>query len=83
MDAIKVRLTRRAGDCCISKDELLRDILQWAPLHGRAKAGQPDRAYIQQLCADTEYSVEDVPGAMDARDGWRESVMEIRAGSVT
>ena len=28
----------------------------------------------EQLCADTECSLEDLPGAMDDRDGWRKSV---------
>ena len=36
-----------------------------------------------ELCADTGYSLEDLPGAMDDRNGWRESVREICAGSVT
>ena len=30
------------------------------------------RNYIQQLCADTGCSLEDLPGAIDDRDGWRE-----------
>ena len=77
---IKVRRTRHAGHCWRSKDELISDILQWTPLHGRAKAGWPARTYIQQLCADTGYSL---PGAMDEREGWRERVREIRAGSAT
>ena len=33
--------------------------------------------------ADTGYSLEDLPGAMDGGDGWRERVREIRAGSAT
>ena len=35
------------------------------------------------LCADTGYSCEYLPGAMDDRDGWQERVREIRASSVT
>ena len=45
---------------------------------GRAKVGRPARIYIQQLCADTGCTLEDLPGAIDDRDGWRE-----RASSVT
>ena len=44
--------------------------------HGRAKAGRPARTYTQQLCADTRYSLEDLPGAIDDRDGWRERQRE-------
>ena len=65
---IKVRRTRHAGHCWRSKDELIRDVLLWTPSHGWAKAGRPDRTYIQQLCADTRCS----PEATDDREGWRE-----------
>ena len=51
--------------------------------HGRIKVGQPARSYIRQLSADTGYSLEDLPGAMDDREGWRERVWEIHAGCVT
>ena len=64
-------------------DELISDILQWTPSHGRAKAGRPARTYIQQLCTDTGYSLEDLLGAMDDRDGGREKVRENCAGSAT
>ena len=37
--------------------------------HGRAKAGRPARTYIQQLCDDTGYNLEELPGAMDDKDG--------------
>ena len=48
-------------------DELMCDVLQWTPSHGRAKAGRPVRTYVQQLCADTGYSPEDQPEAIDDR----------------
>ena len=67
----------------MGKDNLISDILRWTPAHGRAKAGRPTRTYIQQLSADTGYSLEDLLGEMDDREGWRERVREIRAGSVT
>ena len=75
---IKVRRTRHAGHYWRSKDELISVILKWTPSHGQAKAGRPARSYIQQLCTDTGYSLEDLPGAVDDRDGWRERVREIR-----
>ena len=80
---IQVRRTRYAGHCWISRDELVSDILQWTPSHGQAKSGRPARTYIQQFCADTGYNLEDLPGAMDDRDGWWERIREICAGSVT
>ena len=50
----------------------------WTPTHGRAKAGRPARTYIQQLCCP-----EDLPGAMNDREKWRERVRDIRATSTT
>ena len=80
---IQVRQTRHAGPCWRSRDELMSVILRWTPLHRRAKAGRPARIYIEQLCADTRCSLEDLPGAMDDRDGWRERVSNIRDGGGT
>ena len=40
---IQVRRTRHAGHCWRSRDELIRDVLWWTPIHGRAKAGRPAR----------------------------------------
>ena len=83
MKSIKIRRTRHAGHCWRSKDELISDILRWTPSHGRAKVRQPARTYIQQLCTDTGYSLEDLLGAMDDRDGCRKRVRNICAGSTT
>ena len=70
--SIQVRRNRRAGHCCRSRDELISDVLLWTPTHGRAKAGRPARTYIQQLCEDTGCCPEDLPGAMNDREEWRE-----------
>ena len=35
--------------------------------------GQPVRTYSHQLCADTGYNLENLLGAIDDRDGWREN----------
>ena len=78
---IQVRRTRHAGHCWRSRDELIRDVLLWTPTHGRAKAGRPARTYIQQLCEDTGCCPEDLPRAMNDREGWRERVRDIRATS--
>ena len=77
---IKVRGTRHAGHCWRSKDELISDVLQWTPAYGQAKAGRRARTYIQQLCEDTECSPEDLPGAMNDREVWRERFEDILAG---
>ena len=83
MKTIPVRWTRYAGHSWRNEDELISNILQWTPSHRQAKAGQPTRTYIQQLCADTGYSLEDLPEGMDDRDGWWERVKEICPGSLT
>ena len=64
-------------------DELICDFLLWTPSHGRASVGQLARIYLHQFCADTEHSLEDLSGAMDDKDGWKEKIREIRAGSAT
>ena len=66
---ITVRRTKHAGHSWRNRDELISDVLQLTPSHGWAKAGRPARTYIQQLCADTGCSLEDLPEAMDDREG--------------
>ena len=80
---IKIRRTRHAGHCWRSKDELVSDVFLWTPAYGRAKAGRPARTYVQQLCADTGCSPEDMPKAMDDREVRPEIVRNIRAHSAT
>ena len=80
---IQVRWTRHAGHCRRIRDELIRGVLLRTPSHGRTKAGQPARTYIQQLCANMGYSPEDLPEAMDDREGWQERVRDIHADSMT
>ena len=62
---IQVRWTRHVGHCWRSRDKLISDILLWTPSHGRAKVERPARTYIQQLHANTECTLEGLPGAMD------------------
>ena len=76
---IKIKRTRHEGYRWRIKDELISDVLLWTSSHGRAKRGRPARTYIQQFCVDTGCSPEDLPEAMDDREGWRESVWDIRA----
>ena len=83
MKTIQVRQTRHAGHCWRSKDEFIRDVLLWTPTYGQAKAGQPARTYIQQLCEDAGCSPEDLPEAMNDGEKWRERVRDICASSTT
>ena len=72
---IQVRRARHAGHCWRSKDELISDVLLWTPAYSQAKAGRPARTYILQLCEDTCRAMckpEDLPKAMNDREGWRE-----------
>ena len=83
MKAVQIRRTRHAGHCWRSKDKLISDIILWTLSHEQAKAGWPARTYIQQLCADTGFNLEDLPGTIVKRDGWWERVREIHASSPT
>ena len=65
---IQVRRTRYVEHCWKSRDELISDVLLWTLTYGRAKAGRPERTYIQQLCEDTGCSHEDPPEAMNDRE---------------
>ena len=59
------------------------DVVLWTPSHGQAKEGRPARTSLQQLCGDTGCSPEDLPEAMDDREGWLERVRDIRADGAT
>ena len=74
MKTIQIRQTSHIAHCLRNKDELVSDILLWTPSHGWAKAGQPARTYIKQLCVDIGCSQEDLLEVMDNTDGWWESV---------
>ena len=80
---IKIKRIRHVRHYWESRDELVSDVLQWTPSHGRAKAGRPVRTYIQQLCADTGSSPGNLLKAMDDREVWRERVRNIHADSAT
>ena len=80
---IQVRRTRHAGHSWRSRDKLISDVLLWTPTLGWAKAGQPARTYIQQLCEDSGCSPEDLPEAMNDWENWRERVRDICASGTT
>ena len=79
----EARRTRHAGHCWRSRGELINDVLLWTPTYGRAKSGRPTQTYILQLCEDTGCCPEDLPGAMNDREEWRERVRDIRASGTT
>ena len=64
------------GHCSRSKNKIISDVLPWTPSNGCASAGRLTRTYVQQLCADTGYSLEDLTVAMDDMDECRESERE-------
>ena len=70
---IQVRQTRHVGQYWRCKDKVTCYVFLWTPTHGCASVGQPARFYINQLCANTGCSLEDLRGAMYDRDRWRES----------
>ena len=76
---IQIRRTRNASHCWRSRDEPISDVLLWTSSHCQTRAGRPARTYIQQLCADTRCSLEDLPEAMDDWEGWQERVRDINA----
>ena len=80
---IKIGRIRHAGHCGRSRHELISDVLLWTPSHERAKAGQPDRTYVQQLCADSGYRPENLQEAMDDWEWWPVMVRGIRADGAT
>ena len=83
MKTIQVRQIRHAGHFWRSREKLISDVLPWTPSHEQAKAGWPARTYIEQLCADTGCSLQDLSGVMDNKESWWERVREIRAGGAT
>ena len=80
---IQIRRTKHVGHCWRSKDELMRDVLQWTTSDGQAKVGRPARTYLQQLSTDRGCRLEDQQEAMDGRDEYRERVREIRASGTS
>ena len=48
------------------------------PSHRHTSVGRPARTYLQQLCTDTGYSLEELSEAMDDRDGWQDRERELR-----
>ena len=43
----QIRWTRHVGHCGRSKNELIRDVLQWNPSHKHTSIWRPTRTYLQ------------------------------------
>ena len=76
MKNIQVRRARHVGHCWRSKEELISGIPLW--VDSFTWTSKSKTTYIQQLCADIGCSLEDLPGAMDDNERWREKVRDIR-----
>ena len=61
----QIRRTKYAGHCWRSKNELISDILQLIPSHGRASVERPARTSQQQLTRNTGCSLNDLPEYID------------------
>ena len=70
---IHIRRTRNAVHCWRIKDELISDVFLRTPSYKRASISWPTRTYLQQLYTNSGCSLEDLSGAMDDRDEWREN----------
>ena len=75
---IQIRRTRHAGHCWRSRNELISDLLQRTPSHGRAKARLPAWTYLQHLCEDTGCSPENQPKVRGGKKGSGISVLMVR-----
>ena len=62
----------QGGDTAGGVRTNLCDVLLWTPSHRPAGVGQTAWTYLQQLCIDTECSLEDLLNVLDDRDEWRE-----------
>ena len=73
--------TTYEGHCWRADNELASTALLLQPQYGQRSRGRPAKTYIGQLVEDTEYTLDELPNAMNDRDGWRKHVNECRASS--
>ena len=84
------RRTSHDGHSFRSKNELRSNILLWALIYRHPSTGWPADIYMHQLCAETIYSLEDLPEWQERRErerqrerwykeGKRERVKRLRA----
>ena len=73
-DVIKERRLRFTGHSFRNKEELVSDLLLWAPSHGQRSSGRPQKTYLDQFSSDSGHSIDKLPVAMMNKLGWREVV---------
>ena len=73
---------RFSGHCLRRKVEVINQLLLWDPMHGKRSRGRSVRTYIDQLMDDAQLDNEELPFAMDDRDGWKRQVMDARLRSI-
>ena len=80
-ETIRKQRMRFAVLCWRADNELAITVLLWQPQHGQRSRGRPANTYIDQLVEDTDCIFDELPNAMNDRDGWRKRVNECRASS--
>ena len=75
---IKKRRLKFAGHCFRSEEEVVQTLIMWEPRHGKRHRGRPAKTFIDQLTEDAEITKEDLPGAMNAKEIWRQVVHGVR-----
>ena len=65
---IQVRRLKHTGHSWRNKDKLIHGILPRPLTHGCACVGRLAKTYMYQLCADTGFCQQELPGVMDNRD---------------
>ena len=80
---IQVRQTR-CGALLKEKGRIHKQLpLMDSSAHGCASVGWSGKNYLHQFCVGTRCNLEDLPEAMDDKDGWWERVRELRVVSAT
>ena len=54
-------------------EKLIIDVLLWTTTHGHTSVGQPAKTFFHHFWADFGSSLDYLLGAIDNRDGWRDS----------
>ena len=62
----------------VAKKKLYKTLIMWEPRHGKRHRGRPAKTFIDQLTEDAEITKEDLPGAMNAKEIWRQVVHGVR-----
>ena len=68
-ETIRKQRMRFTGQCWRADNELVSTVLLWGPQHGQRSRGRPAKTYIDQLVEDTECTLDELPNAMNDRDG--------------